>query len=219
MGLSKVVRNSFIAGFAILAPLVVTGFVLQWSFARITKLVNPIVTSTSLAQYTANDVLFARILAASLLFGAIALVGFVASQSVGRRAFDGFDALMSHVPLVRVIYTSVRQVSDALLEGENRYESVVLVEYPREGVYSLGFVTNEGPPAVDAAVGEPIVNVFIPHSPNPTAGSLLLVPEGDLRNVDMSVRKALRMLVTTGMAQDERVELPGDETVRIPADD
>jgi uncharacterized membrane protein len=125
---------------------------------------------------------------------------------------------MGHVPLVRVIYSSVRQVSEALLEGEHRYESVVLVEYPGDGIYSLGFVTNDGSPPVDDAVGEPIVNVFVPHSPNPTAGHLILVPEDELRRVDMSVRKALRMLVTTGMAQDERDELPGGGTIQLPAE-
>lgn len=218
MSVSKVLRNSFVAGFAILAPLAVTGIVLQWAFARLTTVIDPIVEGTRLTQYTANDHLSAQLLAAGLLFGTIALVGFVASRSVGRRAFDGFDTVMGHVPLVRVIYSSVRQVSDALLEGEHRYESVVLVEYPREGVYSLGFVTNDGPPAVDAAVGEPVVNVFVPHSPNPTAGHLLLVPEDELRRVDVSVRKALRMLVTTGMAQDEHEELPGGEAIRMPAD-
>lgn len=217
MSASKVVRNSFVAGFAILAPLAVTGIVLQWAFARLTTILNPIVVGTRLAQYTANDHRAAQLLAALLLFASVAFVGFAASRSVGQRAFDGFDSLMGHVPLVRVIYSSVRQVSEALLEGEHRYQSVVLVEYPREGVYSMGFVTNEGPPAIDDAVGEPVVNVFVPHSPNPTAGHLILVTEDEIRPVDMTVRKALRMLVTTGMAQDERDEFPNGEPVQIPA--
>lgn len=215
---AKVVRNSFIAGFAILAPLVITAFVLQWLFVRLLAIVDPLVASTRLTNYTANIEPVAQLVAGVVLFGSIALVGFVASQSVGERAFDGFDALMGHVPFVRVIYSSVRQVSEALLEGNDRYESVVLVEYPRDGIYSLGFVTNDGPRPVEAVLDEEMVNVFVPHSPNPTAGSLVLVPVSEVTPVDVSVRKAIRLLVTTGMAYDEEVELGETAGVTLPTE-
>ncbi len=108
------------------------------------------------------------------------------------------------VPLVSVIYGSVRQVSNALMRQGSRYESVVLIEYPRDGLYALGFVTAESPNGISTILGESAVNVYIPNSPNPTAGQLLMVPESSITELEMSVSRGIRLLVTTGIAEDER---------------
>ena len=201
MDIRTELRNSFVAGLILVAPLAVTLIVLQFTFAQLSGLLDPIVEETRLTAYTADIHLLARVLAAIIVVFLVTLLGFLAQRSGGERAVDAFDRLVSLVPLVSVVYTGVRQVSDALTEQDTRFQRVVLVEYPRLGVYSLGFVTGDGPDVADDVSGEGTSTVIVPHSPNPTVGHLIVVPESTLHETDISVRRAVRMLVTTGVAE------------------
>lgn len=197
------IRNSFLAGILVVAPLAVTVFVLQFVFTRLTGLLNPIVKATRLTNYTANIEIVAQLLAALLLALFIALLGDLASRKLGKRMFGSFERGVKLVPLVRTIYFGVRQVSESLVERSAGFESVVLVESPREGLYSIGFVTNEGPDEARETTGQSLYSVFLPNSPNPTAGRLLLVPNEEVYEVDMSVRRGIGLLVTTGLGTDD----------------
>lgn len=201
MDIRTELRNSFVAGLILVAPLAVTLLVLQFAFAQLSGVLDPIVEETRLTVYTADIHLLARALAAVIVVTLVTLLGFLAQRSGGERAVDTFDRLVSLVPLVSVVYTGVRQVSDALTEQDTRFQRVVLVEYPRLGVYSLGFVTGDGPDVADDVSGERTSTVIVPHSPNPTVGHLIVVPESTLHETDISVRRAVRMLVTTGVAE------------------
>jgi uncharacterized membrane protein len=203
MSLLARLRTSFVTGVLLVAPLAVTVFVLQFVFTRLTGVLNPVVQATRLTNYTGNIEVVAQLLAAVLLALLIAVVGDLASRSLGQRMFGSFERGVKLVPLVRTVYFGVRQVSESLVERSAGFESVVLVEAPREGLYSIGFVTNESPTAVHEGVREDLYNVFLPNSPNPTAGRLLLVPEGDIHEIDMSARRGLRLLVTTGLGTDD----------------
>lgn len=215
MGLVTRLKSDFLAGLLLLAPLAVTVFVLQFAFNKLLGFLQPIVSATRLAEYTANIEIAAQVLAAVLVVLFIVAIGFLADRSIGERLFGGFDRLVGLVPLVSIIYSGVRQVGNALAERENRYESVVLVEYPREGVYSIGFVTGDAPEAARTIAGGEVYNVFVPNSPNPTAGRLFLVPEGRVHETDLSVRQGLRLVVTTGITseQEELEELRSGEDV------
>jgi len=203
MDVSKVVRSSFVAGLALIAPLIVTVVALRFLLNWLTTFIDPVVQGTRLAQYTANIEVVAQALAAVLILLLITLLGYLAQRSLGERLFGWLDRGVGLVPLVRVIYSSVRQVSNALMEQSSRYESVVLVEYPREGVYTLGFVTGDAPDQARDVTGGEAFNVFLPNSPNPTGGRLLLVPADQVHEVDISVRRGIRLLVTTGIAERE----------------
>jgi len=181
----------------------VTLFVLQFTFGRLTGALRPVVRTTGLVQYTANSELVAQLVAAVLVASFITLLGYIASRSLGSRLFGGIERGVRLVPLVRVIYFGVRQVGESLVHRSEGYESVVLVEHPREGIYSVGFVTNRGPRPARVAVDEDLYSVFLPNSPNPTAGELRLVPAADVNELDLGVRKALRLLVTTGLSVDD----------------
>ena len=198
-----VVKRSFTAGLLLVAPLVVTLFVLQvlvdWSF----RFLNPVVQGTRLTQYTGNVEAVAQVLAAVSIVAAVTLLGYLAQKSVGRHLFGSIGRVVNVIPLVSTVYLSVRQVANALVERTTAYEGVVLVEYPREGVYSIGLVTGESPAAVESVAGQPAYNVFLPNSPNPTAGRLVLLPEDQVHETDMSVREGMRLIVTTGVGTDE----------------
>jgi len=177
------------------------------------------VESAGLAALTANTHLLARVLAAVIIVVVITLLGFLAQRPGGERVVGAFDRLVSLVPLVSVVYTGVGQVSDALSERDTRIQRVVLVEYPRLGVYSLGFVTGDGPDVADEVSGESTSVVIVPHSPNPTVGHLIVVPDSTLHETDVSVRRAVRMLVTTGVAEGaddlERLQKEVDARVAV----
>ena len=196
-------KNSFAAGLLLVAPLAITGFALQFLFTRVTRLLDPVVSATRLTAYTAESRLVAQLLAATLIAVVVVALGFAASWGLGRRLFGGFERGVRLVPFVRTIYFGVQQVGESLAERAAGYDSVVLVEFPREGMYSIGFVTSCSPGTVRRVAGEDVHNVFVPNSPNPTAGALVMVPEGEIYELDMSVRKGLRLLVTTGLSADE----------------
>jgi uncharacterized membrane protein len=219
MSLAGRVRNSFVAGALLVAPLAITLFVLQFVFVRISRALDPLVSATRLANYTANSRLLAQVLAAVLIAVGLTVVGYVASRSLGRRLFGSLERGVRLVPFVRTVYFGVRGVSESLFERVGGYESVVLVEFPRAGCHSVGFVTNRAPRAAQATSDEDLYAVFLPHSPNPTAGRLVLLPPGDLTELDMSVRQGLRLLITTGLSVDAvEDELPDDDGEERPAD-
>lgn len=205
MTLSSRVKSSFVAGLILVAPLAVTLYILRFLVNWSLQFVTPVVRAVGLAQYTRNVEVVAQLLAVVLIVAAIVVLGFLTQQSVGRHLFGNIGRLVNVVPLVSTIYGSVRQVADSLVERKTSYESVVLVEYPREGVYTIGLVTGESPRAVEDVAGQDAYNVFLPNSPNPTAGRLVLLPEDQVHEIDMSVRRGMRLIVTTGMG-DEREE-------------
>ena len=209
MSLSTGVRRSFVAGLVLITPLVITLYVLRLLVVWSLGFINPIVRSTRLTTYTANIEIVAQVLAVVLIVGAITVLGLVARWNVGRQLFGNVGRVVNVVPLVNVIYASVRQVADSLVERTTDYESVVLVEYPREDVYSIGLVTGESPPSVAEFAGQAVYNVYLPNSPNPTAGRLVLLPEEQVHEIDMSVRHGMRLIVTTGIgSEEEQADLP-----------
>ena len=203
MAPTDALRRSFVAGLILLAPLVVTVYVLRvlaiWSLA----VVDPVVAGTRLTEYTANIELVAQVVAAVLIVAAVTALGAAARWSVGRRLFGRVGRVVNIIPLVNVVYASVRQVASALVERETAYDRAVLVEHPREGQYAIGFVTGESPASVESVTDEPALNVYLPNSPNPTGGRLAILPTSQVHEIDLSVRRALRLVVTTGMGGDE----------------
>jgi len=203
MTLSSRIKSSFVAGLILVAPLAVTLYILRFLVNWSLQFVTPVVRAAGLAQYTRNVEVVAQLLAVVLIVAAIVLLGFLAQQSVGRHLFGNIGRLVNVVPLVSTIYGSVRQVADSLVERKTGYESVVLVEYPREGVYMIGLVTGESPRTVEDVAGQDAYNVFLPNSPNPTAGRLVLLPEDQVHEIDVSVRRGMRLIVTTGMGDEQ----------------
>ncbi|MFB6183255.1 MAG: DUF502 domain-containing protein [Haloarculaceae archaeon] len=202
MTLTARIKNSFVAGIILLAPLAVTLYVLRLLVNWLLQFVDPVVEWTGIVQYTANDHLTAQVVTTALILVAVVVVGYLAQRESARRTFGAMGRIVNVVPLVNVIYGSVRQVADALVERESRYESVVLVEYPRDGLYSVGLVTGDSPAEVDPIAGPDAVNVFLPNSPNPTAGRLVVVPDEQVHEIDMNAREGMRLLITTGLGDE-----------------
>lgn len=133
----------------------------------------------------------------------ILLTGVVVANFIGRRLLLWGDKMISHIPLVRTIYASVKQVSNTLFTpGGQSFRKVLLVEYPRVGMWSIAFQTGDGTPEVtQLQQGEPMVSLFIPTTPNPTSGFLMLVPRKDVIELEMSVDQALKFIISLGVMQ------------------
>ncbi|MFC7139028.1 DUF502 domain-containing protein [Halosimplex aquaticum] len=214
MRLASRLKESFVAGLILVAPLAVTLYILQILVSWSLRFINPVVKELGLIETAANVEIAAQVLAVVLIVSIITALGLLAQWSIGKHLFGNLGRTINVVPLVSTIYGSIRQVATSLVESGSQFERTVLVEYPREDVYSIGLVTGEGRTSIDEVAGERAYSVFLPNSPNPTAGRLVMVPESQIHETDMSVREGMGMIVTTGMGtEEERLEAYDEEAV------
>ncbi|HKV45779.1 MAG TPA: DUF502 domain-containing protein [bacterium] len=190
-------RTYFFAGLLVLIPLVVTVGILSWLFNFLDGFLGPIIYE-KLGHPLPGLGLIATVF---LIF----LIGLVTTNIVGRRVMSGLDKALQRIPLVRSIYSTTKQMSDALLQARPvNLQQVVLVEYPRRGLYQIGFLTGviEGPlqDELAAKAGERLFNVFVPATPNPMSGYLVMLPEGDIQPLRISVQDGLRLVISGGIA-------------------
>jgi len=128
----------------------------------------------------------------------ITLTGLLARYYIGKRIIGWFDSTMMNVPLLNKFYGAIRQINQAFSGSKNSFKTVVLVEFPGPGNYSVGFITNEEQGEVQKKSGRELVSVFIPTTPNPTSGFLILVPAEKVTKLDMSVADGIKYIVSLG---------------------
>src|SRR5271169_589633 len=140
-----------------------------------------------------------RIIALVLFVAFTIFVGRITRLVVGKRIVSGTESLITHVPLLNKTYGFMKEISQTLLSGrKTMFQRVVLVEFPRTGVYSIGFVTSESGGEVQEKTSETVINVFVPTTPNPTSGFLILVPRGQLVDLTMTVAEGMKMVISGG---------------------
>ncbi len=205
MRVRQSLKSNFLAGLVLAAPAIVTILVIKIGAEWVLGTLSPVVEGTRLATLTGGNQLAAQVLVAVVLLAGVTLLGFVAQYSVGRRLFGRTGRAIDFIPIVRTIYGSVRQVATSVTERQHEFDDVVYVEYPREGVYSIGLVTTDGPESARKVADGDVTFVFFPGSPNPTQGRLILVPDEDLHETGLSVRRGVQLLMTTGMADEQPV--------------
>ncbi len=138
-----------------------------------------------------------------ITLGVILITGFLVANFIGRQLVAIWDSFMGRIPLVRTIYMGVKQVLNTLFTpGGQSFRKVLLVEYPRAGMWSLAFQTGDGTPEVSKALdGESMVSIFIPTTPNPTSGFLMMVARKHVIEMNMSVDQALKFVISLGVVQ------------------
>jgi uncharacterized membrane protein len=135
-----------------------------------------------------------------MVVAVLLLTGFVASNYLGRTLLRLGAELLEHIPLVRTVYSAVKQISDTMFSNKGRsFSKVVLIRYPQKETWSLAFQTGESLGEVNAKLPGHMVSVFVPTTPNPTSGFLLLVPQDDMIELEMSVDEALKMIISLGV--------------------
>ena len=190
-------RRYLITGLVIWIPLGVTLFVIQLFIGYMDGLVTVFPRSWQPAQLVGFNIpgLGVVLVVLVLLF-----TGFLASNYLGRILLSLGNELLEHIPLVRSIYTTAKQISDTMFSNTGRsFRKVVLIRYPNRDTWSLAFQTGESLGEVNAKLPEHMVSVFVPTTPNPTSGFLLMVPQDDMIELQMSVDEALKMIISLGV--------------------
>jgi len=193
-------RKYFISGLLVWLPVWVTLLVIKFLVDLLSK------SLLLLPQQYQPDVLIGfHIPGIGVIITVLVIffTGLLAANFVGRRLVALGDAMMARIPLVRTIYTGVKQVTQTLFTpGGQSFRKVLLVEYPREGVWSIAFQTGEVGKEIEGTLkSEPMVSFFIPTTPNPTSGFLMMAPKSKIVELDMSVDQALKFVISLGVVQ------------------
>ncbi len=197
-------RNNFITGIAIILPVVATIFILRFIVIKTNSLVlNPTLGFFKSYLPVTIGIVYLKYLIKGLILIAIlaliVLIGLAAKNIIVRRFFSFWERLLYRIPMVSKIYRAFRQISHAfLVRDKSLLQRVVLLEYPRRGVYSIGFVTSEKYDQTQLNIPPGIINVFVPTAPNPTSGVLLLAPQAELIDLNMSVEEGLKLVISGG---------------------
>ncbi|HED39071.1 MAG TPA: DUF502 domain-containing protein [Chromatiales bacterium] len=130
----------------------------------------------------------------------VLITGVIVANFFGRQLVAAWESLLGRIPLVRTIYHSVKQVAVTIFSSQGKsFRKVLLIEYPRKGIYTLAFQTGDAVAEVREKSGREVINVFVPTTPNPTSGFFIMVPEEDVQVLDMSIDEALKMIMSLGV--------------------
>ena len=190
--LSLSLRNYFITGVVVLIPI---GFTLYLSKILISISSNLIPKNINPNSYLPFNIPGVEILI-SIIF--ITIVGGLSLSFFGRRILKLIDDLFKRIPFLRTVYSAILQMTETFSKKDNDKKSVVIVEYPRKGVWAIGFATKENTGEMAEKTNKKLINVFVPTTPNPTSGFLLMFPIDDVIYLNMSFEEASRFIVSAG---------------------
>ena len=192
------IRNYFIAGVVVLIPigitLYLTIFLVSISSKIIPKEINP-------NHYLPYDIPGLEIFIALLL---ISFIGWLSLSFLGKKLLNLLEAILKRIPILRTIYSALGQMTETFTNTNKENKNVVLVEYPRKGSWAVGFVTKENKGIISDATKKELVNVFIPTTPNPTSGFLLMFPKEEVIYLDMSFEEASKFIVSAGTSNPKK---------------
>jgi uncharacterized membrane protein len=194
------IRRTFLAGLLILLPLFITYVLIAFLFNIFTGIGAPLVMGL-FRLVGAHDLTYPIVPLVNLLLSlaVIFLLGLVGTNILGRRILANFESLLLRLPLVRTVYSSAKQVVETFQGPGRSFQRVVLIEYPRKGVWALGLVATERHDSLRLFPSENVVTVFIPTTPNPTSGYLVIVSPEDVKEIDFTVEEAFKFIVSCGI--------------------
>ena len=207
----KALKKNLIAGLLVTVPAALTYMILSFVITRVDKAMEPVIVGV-LGPQNLKLMDEWHIPGMGFLFLAIFIVavGFVGTNFIGKKVVALGEKVLHNIPVVRVIYTSIKKVVDTVSLTETpTFEKMVLITYPREPLKTLGIVCCDTPAGI--AEGEKMLNVFVPTSPNPTTGFLFMLPEKETQPLKMSVEEGLKMIISFGMTHPDA----GEEIVSI----
>lgn len=223
-------RRNFFAGLAIVLPGVVSVLLIIWLFFTVSKVTDTLLifVPRSLTHHPVATVTPAtpdkvpenagegdgelywywRVVALIVAVALVTVIGLVGKNYFGVRLIEGIDALLCRVPLFNKIYGTTKQVNEAFGSGnKTSFQTVVMIEYPRPGIYTVGFLTGEVQRQIEPGQLFKLHCVFIPTTPNPTSGFLVLVPEAQITRLDMSVTDGFKFIVSLGAISPDKAAL------------
>ena len=195
--MKKTLKQIFLTGLAVTIPIGLTLYILFFLIDIMDGLLKVIPT-----KFHPDTLIGAHIpgLGIIVTVALIFICGLVTRSYIGDKIVTSGENLVNRIPFVRSIYKGIKQISDnMLMDQRSSFKKVVLVEFPRKGIYTIGFVTGMPSIEIQKKIGQNSISVFVPTTPNPTSGYLVIVPEEDLVIMDMSVEEALTFIVSVGI--------------------
>ena len=191
------IRNYFIAGVVVLIPIGVTFyltiFLVTISSKILPKEINP-------NHYLPYNIPGLEIIISIIL---ITLIGWLSLSFIGRRLLNLFNNILKKIPILRTIYSAIGQMTETFTKTDKDKKNVVLVEYPRRGSWAVGFATKENTGEITSKVKKDLINVFVPTTPNPTSGFLLMFPKDEVIYLDLTFEQASKFIVSAGTSNPD----------------
>jgi len=185
-------RNYFIAGIVVLIPIGITVyltlFLISISSKILPKEINP-------NHYLPYNIPGLEIIISIFI---ITFIGWLSLSFLGKRLLNIFNNLLKKIPILRTIYSAIGQMTESLTKNDKKNKNVVLVEYPRKGTWAVGFATNDNEGEISNKTNKNLVNVFVPTTPNPTSGFLLMFPKEEVIFLDLTFEEASKFIVSAG---------------------
>ena len=186
------IRNYFIAGVVVLIPIGITIYltilITSVSSKILPKEINP-------NHYLPYSIPGLEIIITLFL---ITFIGWLSLSFIGKRLLNLFNTVLKRIPILRTIYSAILQMMEAFTKTENQKKNVVLVEYPRKGTWAVGFATKENSGEITNKLNKKLINVFVPTTPNPTSGFLLMFPKEEVVYLDLTFEEASKFIVSAG---------------------
>ncbi len=199
-----ILKNYFITGLLVILPIFITAYVI-WYLIKAMDAVLKFIPAKYLPETYIN--VYIPGVGLILVVILILIVGILTRNIAGKKVLQFWDNLVDRIPLARILYSSVKQLLQAFfLQNSGSFQRVALIEYPRRGIYVLGFITGESRGEVQVKTNKKMINVFVPTTPNPTSGFYILVPEEDLMLLDMSVEDAFKLLISGGLVSPNEMK-------------
>jgi uncharacterized membrane protein len=185
-------RNYFITGIVVLVPIGITLYLTKFFISVSSKLVP--------AEINPNNYLPILIPGLEIVLAIIfiTLIGYLSLSFIGKKILQLFNDLLKKIPILRTIYSAIGQMAETLAPRRKSKKSVVLVEYPRKGSWAVGFATKDNKGEISKKIDRKLVNVFVPTTPNPTSGFLLMFPKEEIIYLDMNFEEASKFIVSAG---------------------
>ncbi|MEM8830983.1 MAG: DUF502 domain-containing protein [Cyanobacteria bacterium P01_G01_bin.19] len=217
--LKQDLKNDLIAGLLVVIPLATTIWlsvsIARWAidlFTRIPKQINPF---DGLDPVLTNVLNFTVGLAVPLL--SILVIGLMARNIVGRWLLDFGEQFLQAIPLAGSVYKTLKQILETLLgDSKTKFSRVIMLEYPRKGIWTMGFVTGKVSPTLQGHFPQEMINVFIPTTPNPTSGWYAVIPQGEAIDIDISIEDAFKVLISGGIVSPETPAIKPPLTIPRP---
>lgn len=210
-------KRYFITGLLIWAPLGITIWVLAFILGMMDQSIMLLPT-----EWQPRNLLGFNIpgLGALLTLLIVLVTGLLTTNFIGQRLVRWWEALLQRIPVVRSIYQSVKQISDTLFSPSGQaFRQAVLVQYPRQGSWTIGFLTGTPGGEIAEHLGTDMISIYVPTTPNPTSGFFLMVPRTEAIELDMSVEDALKYLISMGVVAPATLPVKNADTASIPTAD
>ncbi len=189
-------RSKLFAGVATLLPLYLTFFVIKFLFVTLEEMSDPL-----LKRFNLEIPGLGIILTVVLIY----ILGFLVTNFLGRKIFNLGERIVKKVPIVNIIYTTLKQITDTFTKGStDAFEGAVYIQYPRQGLWTMAFISGES----KTKDGVPYYHLFVPTTPNPTSGFFLMIPQADTVATGMSVEDGLKTIISGGLLAPEENPLP-----------